>query len=92
VCRGWCVHVGKGCMQVRIVHGVYKCSNVDGARVCALQVCRQRMCLCDPFFSAYIIKSSLQPIGSSYMHINIYDDSSAPSDRASGARGRKQLI
>ena len=65
--------------------------NVDHASVCALQISRQRMCLCDLFSSTYIIKSSPQLI-SSYIHINIYDKSSTPSVCASGARGRKPLI
>jgi len=63
-------------MQVCRVYGVYECSNVDCASVGALQVCRQRMCVCDLLFSgfssAYIIKSSLQPVGSSYTYISTY--------------------
>jgi len=48
-----------------------------------------RECVC----VAYIIKSSPQLI-SSYKHVNIYiyDESSAPSVRASGAHGRNPLI
>jgi len=64
---------------VRRVYDVQECSNVDCAIADALQVCRERMCLCDLclsdllFFSwAYIIKSSLQPVGSSYINIYIY--------------------
>ena len=44
-------------MQVRRMYGVCKCSNVGCASACALQVCRQQMCSCDLFSSAYIIKS-----------------------------------
>ena len=35
------------------VYVVYGCSNVDCTSVCSLQVCRQAMCLCDLFSSAY---------------------------------------
>ena len=49
-------------------------------------------CVC-VFSLAYIIKSSPQVI-SFYKHENIYmyDESSAPSVRASSAHGRKSLI
>ena len=80
-------------MQVHKVHGVPKSSNVNHVGVRALQICRQRMCLCSLFSSAYIIQFSPQHI-SSYIHINMYmyDEISAPSVRASGAHGGKPLI
>ena len=66
VCRivlGWvfvgsCRVVVYASAPVYGMYGVYGCSNVGCTSVCSLQVCRQPMCLCDLFSSAYVIKSS----------------------------------
>jgi len=72
------------------------CRHVGCARLGALEVCRRPICASDLFFfsSAHILKSlssSLGPFLDIYTYIHIYD-SSAPSVRASGIRGRKTPI
>ena len=42
---------------VHSVYGVYECSNAGCSSVGSLHICRQPMCSCNRFSSAYIIKS-----------------------------------